>query len=80
MIGPDGYFRFKVYGNSQPYRYQFQQSDNLKSWSPVPRRGLQFKGVGSVEDGRINAGEPEVWIQMIPSNAARYYRAVIEDR
>lgn len=79
-IGPDGYLQFKVHGSSQPYTYQFQQSDNLKSWSSVPRRGLQLKGVGSVEDGRIYAGEPEVWIRMIPSNSARYYRAVIQDR
>lgn len=80
LIGPDGYLQFKVHGNSQPYQYLFQQSDDLKSWSPVPRRGLQFIGVGSVEDGRIYAGEPEVRIKLVPSNSARYYRAVIENR
>ena len=79
-IGPDGSLQLRAHGNGQSYTYQFQQSDNLKSWSSVPRHGLQFKGVGSVEDGRINAGEPEVWIRMIPSNSARYYRAVIQDR
>lgn len=79
-VGPDGYFQFKVHGNSQPYVYQFQQSDNLKNWSPVPRRGLQFTGAGAIEDGRIFAAESEVWVRMNPSNSARYYRATIQDR
>lgn len=61
------------------HTYRFQQSDNLSTWSPVARRGLQFKGTGSIADGWITAGEPEVWVRMIPSSSAKYFRVVIQD-
>ncbi|MBN8249255.1 MAG: hypothetical protein J0L84_17650 [Verrucomicrobia bacterium] len=81
-IGPDGFPRFALVGNSDPYLYRIERSTNLIHWTTANARIGNLNGSASGTAEALAVYRGEGWVSLILQRHAdrEYFRTVLLSR